>query len=116
MADSPHGGESSSSSREGLGPGKVTLDDLVGTFVAAKRSLSSIDLVARAREIVESGRGMLEENAILSAGNSFARQAVDQQLDSLAAIKQAGHAVDMEGYQELKVCLIAVFVGIVADF
>jgi hypothetical protein len=105
MADS-HAGESSSSSNEVLNPRKVTLEQLVGTFLAAKRSLSCIDLVARAREIVESGRVALEENAVLSASNTFSRNAIDTQIDALTAIRHGGQVVEQEGYQELKVCFL----------
>jgi autophagy-related protein 17 len=106
MADSPIGGgslhNSAASSEVILDARKVTLDNLVGTFLAAKRSLQCIDLAARAREIVEQARICLEDNAVLSANNSFVRCTVDGQLDALGAIKHGGNTVDKEGYRELQ--------------
>jgi hypothetical protein len=108
MAD-PTTGDSANSSHEVLDPRKVTLNDIVDTFLAAKRSLLSIELVARAREIVESGRVALEENATLAASNSFVKAAVELQLDSLNGIRAGGKAVEIEGYQELKVSCLRSF-------
>jgi autophagy-related protein 17 len=111
MVDSPVGGgslhNSASSSDAILDTRKVTLNDLVGTFLAAKRSLQCIDLVVRAREIVELGRVYLEENAVLSAGNSFVRCAAHGQLDTLGGIRYGGKSVDAEGHQELQVRILS---------
>jgi autophagy-related protein 17 len=79
------------------------LSQLVEYLLASKRSLSSISLVWRAREIVETGRGALEENAALCAKNAFVRQQVDGQVEVLEAIRHGTSIVDAEGHDEFQV-------------
>ncbi|KAK5111726.1 hypothetical protein LTR85_011771 [Meristemomyces frigidus] len=63
------------------------LEQLVLHFVGAKRSLAATSHVWRANELVTSSRGLIEEVAVLGARNSFARGGVDEQLDTLHAIR-----------------------------
>jgi autophagy-related protein 17 len=95
--------ESPLSSNGSLYTKQPTLDELVEHFLAAKRSLSTIVQVWRAREIVDAGREAIEEHAILSAKNAFVRQAIDVQGESLLAIRHGAHVVESEGHQELQV-------------
>jgi autophagy-related protein 17 len=81
----------------------MSLDQLVDIFLSSKRSLSCTSLVWRAREIVDSARAAVEENAIVSAKNSFVRYAVDVQLESLEAIRLGAGLVREEGRSELQV-------------
>jgi len=100
---SPLPPESPQSSSGSIDTRQPALDDLVSIFIASKRSLSTINQVWRARDLVESGREALERNAILAASNSFVRCAVDVQLDSLAGIRYGGRVMEIEGSAELKV-------------
>jgi hypothetical protein len=77
----------------------------VDYLLSSKRSLSSIGLIWRAREIVDSGREALEENAALCAKNTFVRRALDKQVESLEAIRYGAAAVDVEGWDEFQVFL-----------
>jgi autophagy-related protein 17 len=79
------------------------LSQLVEYLLASKRSLSSISLVWRARDIVDSGRSALEENAALCAKNAFVRHAVDGQIEALEAIRHGAALVDAEGFEEFQV-------------
>jgi autophagy-related protein 17 len=63
------------------------LERLILHFVASKRSLASIAHVQHAGELVTNSRTLIEEIAILSARNAFARRSVDEQLDTLHAIR-----------------------------
>ncbi|KAF2764334.1 APG17-domain-containing protein [Teratosphaeria nubilosa] len=63
------------------------LERLISYFVAAKRSLISGQHVQRAAEIVNDSRGLVEEIAALNARNTYARRGIDEQLDTLYAIR-----------------------------
>ncbi|KXL51498.1 MAG: hypothetical protein FE78DRAFT_135674 [Acidomyces sp. 'richmondensis'] len=63
------------------------LERLVVHFVAAKRSLACISHVQRAGELVSSSRSLIEETAVLNARNEFAWKGVDEQLETLEAIR-----------------------------
>lgn len=78
------------------------LPQLVGFFVAAKRSILSTSYLLRANEIVNSARSLLEENAILAAKNSFLRSTVEEQAGTLEAIRLGVSAVGEEAWDELK--------------
>jgi autophagy-related protein 17 len=102
---SPDPQDSPLSSEHDLDPNNLSLDQLVDVFLASKRSLSCVNQVWRARDIVDTGRDAVEENAILAAKNSFVRYAVDVQMESLEAIKHGSSLVQAEGRQELQVRL-----------
>lgn len=101
MATSPTGHASPASSQGSFS--EPSLEQLVEYFLSSKRSLSSISLVWRAREIVDSGREALEENAALCAKNTFVRHAVDGQIEALEAIRHGAGVVDAEGYDDFQV-------------
>ncbi|KAJ4992323.1 kinase activator [Stagonosporopsis vannaccii] len=79
-----------------------TLEGLVSHFVAAKRALHSQTVLWRANEIVTTARELLEENAILAAKNASLRNIVDQQLDTLEAIRRGVDVVEAEVQSEFK--------------
>ena len=67
--------------------GPPSLERLLQHFVAAKRSLGSTHYVWRANHLVTSSRSLLEEIAVLNAKNTFTRRGVDEQIDTLYAIR-----------------------------
>lgn len=71
-------------------------------FVASKRSLSSTTTLWRANEIANSARLLLEENAILSAKNSFIRCSIEEQIDALEAVRRGIGMVEAEVKTEFK--------------
>ncbi|GAB7359800.1 hypothetical protein MBLNU230_g6969t1 [Neophaeotheca triangularis] len=89
---------SPSQSPEASVHGPPTLERLVVHFVAAKRSLSSTNLVLRANEIVTSSRRLIEEVAILNAQNVSAHRGIARQVDTLNAVRdgvtEAGDEAD----------------------
>ncbi|CAK4020552.1 Autophagy-related 17 [Lecanosticta acicola] len=69
--------------------GPPSLERLVVHFVSAKRSLTSASHVYRANELVTSSRTLIEELAALTAKTAFGRKGLDEQVDTLEAIKDA---------------------------
>jgi autophagy-related protein 17 len=63
------------------------LGQLVGYFVAAKRSLEASSHVYRATELVTSSRTLIEDIAVLNAKNLYASRALTSQLDILREIE-----------------------------
>ncbi|TQS34218.1 hypothetical protein Golomagni_05405 [Golovinomyces magnicellulatus] len=61
----------------------ISLDTLVSHLLAAKLSLSSYDAVSRAKEIVISARGALEECAVVTARTSFLQKGITHQMKTL---------------------------------
>ncbi|KAF1809353.1 hypothetical protein P152DRAFT_441884 [Eremomyces bilateralis CBS 781.70] len=87
---SPAAGLSPASSGAGSVWGKQqpSLERLVTHYVAAKRSLTSTNLVYRATELVGSAREALKENAVLSAKSAFVKRSLEDHLNSLKAVHQ----------------------------
>jgi hypothetical protein len=106
---SPRLNDSSQSSEPDLDPDNLSLNQLVDLFLASKRSLSCINQVWRAREIVHTARDAVEDNAKVSARNSFVRYAVDVQLESLEAIRLGGGLIQSETGEEHDVGKIFAF-------
>ncbi|TKA71153.1 hypothetical protein B0A55_08250 [Friedmanniomyces simplex] len=78
--------------------GPPSLERILRHFVAAKRSLTSTSHVWRANEVVTRSRTLIEEIAVLNAKNAFARHGVDDQLDTLHAIRDGvAEAGDVAG-------------------
>jgi autophagy-related protein 17 len=69
--------------------GPPSLERLVIHFVSAKRSLTSTAHVYRANELVTTSRALIEELAALNAKNSYGRRGLEEQVDTLAAIRDA---------------------------
>ncbi|KAJ4352815.1 Autophagy- protein 17 [Ascochyta clinopodiicola] len=102
---SPASSASSAASRQSLDQGRhrpQTLEDLVNHFVAAKRALNSQTVLWRANDIVTTARELLEENAILAAKNASIRNIVDQQVDTLEAVRRGVDVVEAEVQAEFK--------------
>lgn len=91
--------ESSVSLRD-ASPAPSSLDTLVSHLVASKRSLSSIEHVWRANEIVTSTRIQLEASVIIAARTSFLRDGIITQLQTLEAVHAHSRAVESEGAEE----------------
>jgi autophagy-related protein 17 len=66
--------------------GPPDLERLVLHLVSAKRALSSTQHVVRANDLITSSRTFIEDIVISNAKNSYAKNGVDEQLDTLQAI------------------------------
>ncbi|CAG8974672.1 hypothetical protein HYALB_00006406 [Hymenoscyphus albidus] len=81
----------------------VPLQTLVQHLLASKRStLSSINSVARAEEIVKSARAALEESVILSAQTGFLRNGIAGQVKILKRVRGGVESVYVEGQRDFK--------------
>ncbi|KAF2397947.1 hypothetical protein EJ06DRAFT_497344 [Trichodelitschia bisporula] len=98
----PSAPASPASSAGSLNDGPPSLDQLVEYYLVSKRSLSSISHVWHAREIVESARAALEENAVLAAKITFLRHALGRQVAKLEGIRHGLALVDGEGAEGFK--------------
>lgn len=81
----------------------VSLQTLVQHLLASKRSLSSINTVWRANEIVTSARATLEESAILTARTEFLRSGISEQVKILRKVRGGVESVYKDGQREFKV-------------
>ena len=80
-------------------------------FVAAKKSLDSTAHVFRANEIVTSSRTLLEEIAVLNARNSFARRGIDEQVETLHAVRDIAADAGGQAADEFKGTIAALDVA-----
>lgn len=85
------------------GKQQPTLERLVTHYVAAKRSLTSTNLVYRANELVSSAREALKENAVLSAKGAFVKRSLEDHLTSLKAVHQGMEQVRGDAQDEFNV-------------
>ncbi|PYI08521.1 hypothetical protein BO78DRAFT_73919 [Aspergillus sclerotiicarbonarius CBS 121057] len=101
--------ESSSVSSDASAPGDPVeeqgsslpqLEALISHLVAAKRSLSSINHVWRANEIVTSARSALEESVVISARTGFLRRGLNNQLRLLYSVRSEVKEVSLRGRSE----------------
>lgn len=76
------------------------LDTLISHLVAAKRSLSSINHVWRANEIVTAARSALEESVVVSARTGFLRRGLNNQLRLLYNVRAEVEEVSLRGRTE----------------
>ncbi|GAB1213567.1 autophagy protein 17 [Aspergillus terreus] len=76
------------------------LETLISHLVAAKRSLSSINHVWRANEIVTSARSALEESVVVSARTGFLRKGLNNQLRLLYSVRAEVEEVSVRGRSE----------------
>ncbi|OOF99548.1 hypothetical protein ASPCADRAFT_203321 [Aspergillus carbonarius ITEM 5010] len=76
------------------------LEALISHLVAAKRSLSSINHVWRANEIVTSARSALEESVVISARTGFLRRGLNNQLRLLYSVRSEVEEVSLRGRSE----------------
>lgn len=73
------------------------LDTLISHLVAAKRSLSSINHVWRANEIVTAARSALEESVVVSARTGFLRRGLNNQLRLLYSVRTEVEEISLRG-------------------
>ncbi|KAH8427310.1 autophagy-related protein 17 [Aspergillus melleus] len=76
------------------------LETLISHLVAAKRSLSSINHVWRANEIVTAARSTLEESVVVSARTGFLRRGLNNQLRLLYNVRTEVEEVSLRGRSE----------------
>lgn len=79
-----------------------TLDDLIKHFVAAKQSLNTQTVLLRANDTVNTARELLHENAVLAAKNTALHNIVEQQVDTLEAVRRGIDVVGAEVETEFK--------------
>ncbi|KAL8706121.1 MAG: hypothetical protein Q9201_000823 [Fulgogasparrea decipioides] len=82
-----------------------SLETLVSHLVASKRSLSSIEHVLRANEIVTSTRVHLKASVIISSRTSFLRAGINTQLRTLGYVHKHNRAIELEGAEEYREAL-----------
>ncbi|KAJ0426940.1 autophagy-related protein 17 [Aspergillus carlsbadensis] len=76
------------------------LETLISHLVAAKRSLSSINHVWRANEIVTAARSTLEESVVVSARTGFLRSGLNSQLRLLYNVRAEVEEISLRGRSE----------------
>ncbi|PIG80215.1 autophagy-related protein 17 [Aspergillus arachidicola] len=81
------------------------LETLISHLVAAKRSLSSINHVWRANEIVTAARSALEESVVVSARTGFLRRGLNNQLRLLYSVRTEVQEVSLRGRSEFATVL-----------
>ncbi|KAL4864845.1 hypothetical protein BDV12DRAFT_7526 [Aspergillus spectabilis] len=84
--------------RHEIGP--PPLETLISHLVAAKRSLSSINHVWRANEIVTAARSTLEESVVVSARTGFLRGGLNKQLRLLYNVRAEVEEISLRGRSE----------------
>ena len=84
----------------------TSLEALVSHLLAAKRSLSSINNVWRANEIVTSARAALEESVVLNARTSFLQSGIQEEVVLLRKVRGGIEGVYKDGQREFTVSLI----------
>ncbi|MCJ1364949.1 autophagy protein 17 [Acarospora aff. strigata] len=97
--------EGSSDEQEDVDRSKTSLETLVSYLLASKRSLSSIDHVWRANEIVTSARTALEDIVLLRARTGFIQRGIDDQIKLLRTVRAGVMSVAREGQTEFKIVL-----------
>ncbi|KAL3452818.1 autophagy-related protein 17 [Aspergillus insuetus] len=80
--------------------GPPPLETLISHLVAAKRSLSSINHVWRANEIVTAARSTLEESVVVSARTGFLRSGLNSQLRLLYNVRAEVEEISLRGRSE----------------
>lgn len=78
------------------------LETVVSHLLASKRSLSSINHVYRANELVTATRNSLETSVITSARTEFLRSGIDSQVQILTRVRNNIEGVAREGAAEFK--------------
>lgn len=84
---------------------KLRLEDLVAYLVASKRSLSSINHVWRANEIVTAARSALEESVIVTARSGFLCRGLNEQLRLLYGVRAEVEEISRRGRAEFDTAL-----------
>ncbi len=86
-------------------PRNTPLETLVSYLLASKRSLSSIDHVWRANEIVTSARTALEDSVVLRARTGFIQHGIGDQIRILRTVQGGVLNVARQGQAEFKAVL-----------
>lgn len=81
------------------------LETLISHLLAAKRSLSSINHVWRANEIVTASRSALEESVVVSSRTNFLRRGLNNQLRLLYNVRSEVEEISYRGRQEFSEAL-----------
>ncbi|KAJ5627310.1 hypothetical protein N7528_004737 [Penicillium herquei] len=81
------------------------LDTLITHLLAAKRSLTSINHVWRANEIVTAARSALEESVVLSSRTSFLRRGLNNQIHILFNVRSEVEDISYRGREEFSEAL-----------
>ncbi|KAJ5083907.1 Autophagy-related protein 17 [Penicillium alfredii] len=81
------------------------LETLISHLLAAKRSLSSINHVWRANEIVTASRSTLEEGVVVSARTGFLRRGLNSQLRLLYNVRSGVEEISYRGRDEFSEAL-----------
>ena len=76
------------------------LETLIAHLLAAKRSLSSINHVWRANEIVTAARSALEDSVVVSSRTSFLRRGLNNQLRLLYSVRSEVQEISLRGREE----------------
>lgn len=82
------------------------LESLVSHLIGAKRSLSSINHVYRANELVTSTRKSLETNVITFARTDFLRKGIQSQVKILSRVRNNTEGIANEGAAEFKAVIL----------
>ncbi|KAI9815461.1 MAG: autophagy protein 17 [Pycnora praestabilis] len=95
-----------SSALSGSAPKEGTLDiaheTLIAHLLASKHSLSSINHVWRANQIVTSAREALEQSVVLKAKNDFLERGIQDQVQLLQNVRDGVQQVSREGHAEFQ--------------
>ena len=83
-------------------PRNIPLETLVSYLLASKRSLSSIDHVWRANEIVTSARTALEDSVVLRARTGFLKRGISDQIMILRTVQGGVNNVVRQDQDEFK--------------
>lgn len=86
-------------------PRNTPLETLVSYLLASKRSLSSIDHVWRANEIVTSARTAVEDSVVLRARTGFIQRGIGDQLRILRTVQGGVISVARQGQAKFKAVL-----------
>jgi len=89
----------------------LSLQTLVDHLLASKRSLTSINTVWRANEIVTSARLALEESVVLNARTEFLRSGISEQVKVLRKVRGSIENVYTEGQRDFKVNQYAIMLS-----
>lgn len=117
MSSSPPASRSQASLSSSKSPSRsmaqhdIPLETLVSHLLASKRSLSSINTVWRANEIVTSARAALEESVVLSARTGFLRSGISEQVKILRKVRGGVENIYKEGQRDFKVCRSCIRLG-----
>ncbi|KAI1125058.1 kinase activator [Nemania abortiva] len=83
-------------------PDSVSVETLVQRLLDAKRSLSSMNLVLRANELIHAARQAHEESVVLSAQTQFLRRGINEQMRLLLRVRKGLTRTYDDGKREFK--------------